>query len=225
MTKEFKFHAGRHMYTLDGKPLMGVTSVLGVIAKPALIGWAARMAADYVLENLKDMDNLEQVCELAKNAHARKRDEGAEKGTDIHAWIEEWIVGKNPEMPKDEGPRKQIEEFLKWATENKVEFLESEKRMYSEKHWIAGTCDAIAMIDGKKYVVDFKTQSKMWDKTPFLQMAGYRIMLEEMGEKDYEGGCVVLLPKEGGLETHFSFDYDTDKEGFLAALKLYKTLK
>lgn len=225
MTKEFKFHAGRHMYTLDGKPLMGVTSVLGVIAKPALIGWAARMAADYVLENLKDMDNLEQVCELAKNAHARKRDEGAEKGTDIHAWIEEWIAGKNPEMPKDEGPRKQIEEFLKWATENKVEFLESEKRMYSEKHWIAGTCDAIAMIDGKKYVVDFKTQSKMWDKTPFLQMAGYRIMLEEMGEKDYEGGCVVLLPKEGGLETHYSYDYDTDKEGFLAALKLYKTLK
>jgi ATP-dependent exoDNAse (exonuclease V) beta subunit len=213
------------MYTLDGKPLMGVTSVLGVIAKPALIGWAARMAADYVLENLKDMDNLEQVCELAKNAHARKRDEGAEKGTDIHAWIEEWIAGKNPEMPKDEGPRKQIEEFLKWATENKVEFLESEKRMYSEKHWIAGTCDAIAMIDGKKYVVDFKTQSKMWDKTPFLQMAGYRIMLEEMGEKDYEGGCVVLLPKEGGLETHYSYDYDTDKEGFLAALKLYKTLK
>ena len=224
------------MYTLDGKPLMGVTTVLNVIAKPALIGWAAKMASEYIEEEVKKIakgDNfIEELGEEwarilidARTAHTRKRDEGAKKGTDIHSWIEEWIAGDNPETPKEKIAKKQIEEFLKWVKDNEIDFLESEKRMYSEKYWIAGTVDAVAMIGGKKYVVDFKTQAKLWDKTPFLQIAAYRLMLEEMGEKDYQGGCVVLLPKEGGLETHYSYDYDTDKEGFLAALKLYKTLK
>ena len=64
----------------------------------------------------------------------------------------------------------------------------------------------------------------MWDKIPFFQIAAYRLMLEEMGEQDYHGGCVVLLPKEGGMETHYSYDYEGDKEAFLAALKLYRAL-
>ena len=228
--KDFKFNKARRMYTLDGQRMTGVTTVLGVIAKPKLIGWAANMAVDYVKDLLVDDPCVDKkwllsTLQEARTAHTRKRDEGAKKGTNIHTWIEEWIKGNNPDMPKDKEPKKQIDKFLAWVKEEKVEFLESEKRMYSEKYWIGGTVDAVAMINGKKFVVDFKTQSKMWDKTPFLQIAGYRIMLEEMGETGYEGGCVVLLPKEGGLSTHDSYDYATDKEGFLAALKLYKTLK
>ena len=44
MSKEFIYKDSNHSYTLDGKRLTGVTTILGVIAKPALIGWAARMA-------------------------------------------------------------------------------------------------------------------------------------------------------------------------------------
>ncbi|MCH9022915.1 MAG: PD-(D/E)XK nuclease family protein [Planctomycetes bacterium] len=96
--------------------------------------------------------------------------------------------------------------------------------MYSEKMFLGGTCDAVAEIDGKKYVVDFKTQAKMWDKTPFLQTAAYQLMLEEMGEKDFHGSLILLLPKGGKLEEHYDFDLDTNKKGFLAALDLYRII-
>ena len=40
---ERTFDAKKHVHTLDGKNLTGVTTVLSVIAKPALIQWAADM--------------------------------------------------------------------------------------------------------------------------------------------------------------------------------------
>ena len=45
-----RFH---HYYAdADGtKEYTGITTVLGVIAKPALISWAAKMAAEYIAEN------------------------------------------------------------------------------------------------------------------------------------------------------------------------------
>lgn len=221
---EFTFNEKSHRYFLDGKPLSGVTTVLGVIAKPALINWAARMSADYILENLKDLKDLEQVCELAKNAHNRKKDKGAEAGSDIHAWIESWIKDSTIALPEDPTARRQAQQFVKWAEEKKVKFLESEKKMYSEEMWLGGTVDAVATIDGKKYVVDFKTQARLWDRTPFLQTAAYRLMLEEMGEKDFYGSLILLLPKEGKLEEHYSYDEETDKEGFMSALWLYRII-
>jgi len=146
----FEFNEKSHRYTLDGKPLTGVTTVLGVIAKPALIQWAANMAVDYVegaplwaigceykLDG-KEYTITQVVLDEARKAHVRKKEEGGKKGTDIHKWIESWIGDKEPKLPEpeDEVAFKQIAEFLNWANKEKVEFLESEKRMYSEELWI-----------------------------------------------------------------------------------------
>ena len=38
----------RHAHYINGKRATGVTTILGVIAKPALIAWSARMAVDYI---------------------------------------------------------------------------------------------------------------------------------------------------------------------------------
>jgi len=230
----FTFEEKRHRYFLDGKALTGITTVLNVVAKPNLIGWAARMATEYVRDNLKDLNDLEQVLELAKNAHTRKKEEGGSAGTDVHALIEAYIKGliekcegkaNQANYLASENPNGQVQQFIAWARENEVEFLASEKRMYSEELWLGGTCDAIALIKGKKYVVDFKTQDRMWDRVPFLQMAGYLILLEEMGEKDFHGSCVVLLPKKGKLETFFTYDLENEKQAFLSTLKLYRYLQ
>lgn len=235
---DFKFNPDTHTYTLDGKRMTGVTTVLGVINKPALIGWSARMASEYVLENLKDLNDLEEVCEAAKTAHARKRDKAAESGTDVHGIIESWIkaaiketggliIGeaRNPDVYDN----KQVKNFLVWAENNKVKFLVSEKVMYHPNWFVGGTADFTCEIDGKKYVGDIKTSSGIYDRTPFFQCAGYRGMLESMGEKDYHGSVIVHLPKSGVFTEEknilYSYDYDTDLEGFLSALRLYHILK
>ena len=56
MKPKFEFDSVHHYYTLGGKRMYGVTSVLGVIAKNALIPWASKMACEYVREHLKSMD-------------------------------------------------------------------------------------------------------------------------------------------------------------------------
>jgi hypothetical protein len=44
----FEFDEKSHIYKLNGKKLTGVTTILGVINKPALVGWAARMAVEHI---------------------------------------------------------------------------------------------------------------------------------------------------------------------------------
>ena len=43
-----KFNEEKHLYTLDDKPVTGVTTILKTIAKPQLIQWAANEAVNYI---------------------------------------------------------------------------------------------------------------------------------------------------------------------------------
>ena len=233
----YKFKAP-HIHTLDGKPLIGITTALSVIAKPALIQWAANMAIDYVEKEVKEIvtfkdvfalgDEWSRVLKEAKTAHRRKKEEAGEKGTDVHAVVEEIVKNAiefhGGRVRTGKNPTKQIQLFIDWAIDNKVKFLESEKHLYSEKYWIGGICDMVFEIEGRKYVGDVKTSKAIYPEN-FLQMAGYRLMLEDMGEKDFHGSMVVRLGKDGSFETEERYDYQTDLETFLACLTLYKNLK
>ena len=221
------FEEKRHRYYLEGqpeKPFTGVTTVLGVIAKPALINWASNMAVDYIAEELyvKDRQDKDAVLLEARTAYAKKRDKAGDIGTAVHLAVEEWIKEKKiPEL--DEQGMKMFNNFVKWAEDNNVKFLVSEKRMYSEKLWLAGTCDFTFEMNGKKYIGDLKTANAIYYEA-FMQMAGYQLMLEEMGEKDFYGSCVVRIGKDGKFEVQERYDHETDKEAFLAALKLYRII-
>jgi hypothetical protein len=222
----FTFNEKAHYYELDGKRMYGVTTVLGVIAKPALIGWAARMATEYVRDHLKSMDDLEQVLELAKNAHTKKKEAAGSSGKDTHALIEEWVkrhIGNDlsPSPEAHEG----LQAFIQWAYENKVKFIASEEKMYSKDWWTAGTCDLILEMGGKRYIGDVKTQAKLWDNTPHIQCAAYAKMYKEMHGKDIDGTIIILIPRETSqVETHVRYNLEGDIKAFEAALLLYKTL-
>ena len=230
--KEFTFDEKTHTYRLDGKRMTGITTVLGVIAKPALIPWAANMAVDYVKEHgslekdggVNFISIREDILEEARKAHAQKRDKAADVGTLVHKAVEEWINEKK-EPKLDEQGIKMFNHFKKWAEDNKVKFLESEKKVYSEEHFVAGTPDFICEIDGRKYLGDFKTSSGIYGREFFWQCAGYRMMLEEMGEKDFRGSIIVRCGKKGDFEVKESFDYESDLKGFMSALTIYRLTK
>ena len=239
--KKFEFDEKTHKYLINGKLATGVTTILGVIAKPALISWASRMASNYVLNNLKDLNDLERVCEEAKNAHRSKRDKAGNTGKATHEKCENWIRVRFLKLPPNETIEYDklseeekkiadimIDNFKDWATKNKVKFLASEKRLYNEELFIAGTVDALCEIGGKKYVLDIKTSSSIFDRVPMAQCAGYRLMLESMGEKDFKGSVIVNIKKSGEFneerDVYYSYDYDTDKKIFLAALDIYRGL-
>ena len=134
--KKFEFQEKGHKYFLDDKPLTGVTTVLNVIAKPALIAWSAKMACEYVKANLKSLEELDQVLELAKIAHTRKKEDAGDIGKQVHKHIENWIKQRiNPAAAYLEEITKQeadiVNNFIKWAIDNKIKFLESDVRFIS----------------------------------------------------------------------------------------------
>jgi hypothetical protein len=240
MSDKFKFDPFQHVYTLDGGRLYGVTSVLNVINKPGLIQWSANEAVKYIEENSEISPVLlgdnevgreyvvsAKVLEEAKTAHRKKKEKAGEIGTDVHALCEEYVK----DCIKDGGMAKNIEhddpmvqKFISWAIENKVKFLDSERKMYSRELWCAGTCDFIAEINGKRMMGDIKTSSGIYGREYFLQCAGYILMAEEHGEK-YDGSIIVRLGKDGSFEVKEGWDLETDKQGFLAALQLFKVLE
>lgn len=229
---EFTFNEKTHRYYLDGKALTGVTTVLGIINKPALVGWAARMASDYVLENLKDLNDLETVCEQAKTAHNRKRDSAAEAGTDIHALCEQYILSTLGECEAPKDVPDQVTHFIKWAEDNKIKFHASEKKVYSVNHFTAGTLDFACEIDGVKYIGDIKTTSGIYDRTPFAQTAAYQMMWAEMEGKDpkeiADRRLIINLKKTGTFnpdkDVYVSTFYEDDIELFMAALTMYRNV-
>ncbi len=233
-TEGFVFDPTTHSYFLDGKPMTGVTTILGVLAKPALIGWAAKMAVEHIRTYAsKDEDGEymlvdEELLEGARKAHAQKRDDAATKGTDLHAIVEAYVKrcieagGKPQELIPDEAD---IEKFAIWAAQEKVTFLASERRMYSKDLFVAGTVDIVFEKDGKTYIGDVKTYAKIWDRVPFFQAAGYGFMFSETENKTIDGYCILRLSKDGSFEALWGFDVEGDTEAFLACVTLYRRLK
>lgn len=246
---QLKFDEEKHLYTLDDKPLTGVTTILGVIAKPSLIQWASSMACDFVRNNLKTMEDLEAVLKEASVAHRKKKEASADTGTFVHKMCELWIAenkieGENrsdedlflltveqlhldmKEAEIIEGQREMVftmfGHFKKWALDNEVEFLESEVRCYSEKYWYAGTCDLVLKIKGEVWIGDIKTSSGIYDEA-FYQTSAYQNALQEQGLYPLVKGHVILnLKKDGKFDVKFSENYEEDRKAFMGALAIYR---
>ena len=113
---KFQFLEKSHRYKLDGKPLLGTTTILGMVGKPALIQWSSNLAAAYALDCDRvpgiesEWDKIMDIPDAREKAIARgafdkkypqfkearmryafKRDKAAKSGTDVHAEIERYI--------------------------------------------------------------------------------------------------------------------------------------
>ena len=230
----------KHNYYFDGAKMTGCTTILSILAKPTLIQWAANMACDYiknnsdwVMEGAKEPKDVKGYCkclwdtlEEARFAHRRKKEEAGQKGKDVHAIIENMIKFAIKERDgvidcSLEYENKQIQNFVEWAIKNRIEFLESEKQLYSKELWFAGTCDFICKIDGAMWLGDIKTSSGIYPEH-FAQCAGYQIMIDENKLYEISGHIIINLKKTGEFEEKRSISLEDYKRFFLAALDIYR---
>ncbi len=176
--------------------LIGVTTLIGVLDKPALIPWAVGVTVEYIRQHL---DRLQEDPRLllsdAKAESDKLKTEAADIGTRIHAWIENHIKGIKQEMPEDERVIKGVVSFLNWEKENKVEYLESERLVYSKHYGYAGIIDVLARINGNLYLLDIKTGNSIYAEVK-LQTAAYQQAYEEETNKHLKGRIVLRLSKE-----------------------------
>lgn len=217
------FYPASHRYKLQGQKdyLISATACTGIIDKSrVLIGWATGLAGTYLRQYFEKsmVDHYTEaellpVIEEALKQHQIKKDEAASIGSEVHAYAESFaraVLDKSelPDVPESlsvddpayenrEKVRNGIEAFLRWFNENDVKFLESERMIYSRTHGYVGLTDVIAEVNGKKYVMDYKTAKGVYNEH-FYQLSGYWLAYEEETGAVLDGGAILHFDKETG---------------------------
>lgn len=156
----------------------GVTTVLKVIDKPALVQWAADQTAAYAVVNVDNLLSRTQEQGFGflryfskrtpkegdplRQAHQYVLNDAAELGTNTHDWIEAYLLGE--ELPDIESPEMEemIEVFLEWFDEHEVSVNHSESTVYNPALGYAGTLDLDWQVDGFRHLTDIKTSRGLW---------------------------------------------------------------
>jgi hypothetical protein len=214
----------------------GVTSIISGRAKPALIAWAAKMAAEYAVYNIDTIYPLAKTdrygaIDLVKRAHTRSSGTAAGRGTDVHKIVERLLNGeRGVSVSKEERPF--IEHFQRFATEYHLEPVYNEITLWSDRYRYAGTADGIWRLTGPGIlepgalaVCDLKTgASGVWEDAA-LQLAAYRnadYMLFPDGTREKmpvtENSYAIWLRPEG----YALLPLDTGPETFNTFLALRK---
>lgn len=222
----------RHSYIVNGKPVLSVTAIVSILDKSeALMNWAVNKVKEFLEAQLvvgKVYDELEKQELLIEAVQAHKRHSRRAKdiGTFVHEWIQKYIESKikntpPPPLPLNQFIRKAVEAFLRWEQENKIQFLETERKIYSKAYEYAGTLDAEAVSNNKIFVIDFKTSNSIHPEY-FLQTSAYTQARSEESGLKYDDPWVIKIGKDGTLETQQMKNWQRNFEAFLSCLNLYK---
>ena len=191
-----------------GKRLPSVTTVLGVLAKPALIKWAHGLG-------LKGIDMEGYVDELAGI------------GTLAHRMILDHLRGENTDTSAYSPVQVDLAEncfikYLEWERQHSVEPVMVEAPLVSDEFGFGGTADFYGYIDGQLCLMDFKTGKGIYDDY-WYQLGGYSLLLAE------RPSCYRILnigrdESERFVEEQRE-DVDAGREVFLHALAIYKLIR
>jgi hypothetical protein len=233
------FRDQARFYSIDGRRLPSVTTILSVIAKPALGPWYAReerrafetamleVASRYrVLTSEQLLDAVIQAVDGMKAAD-REKAKAATIGTAVHAAIE-WHL--RTALGEDAGPAPRlpdagtwaVEAWKDWAQSVALEPLAVERVVACGGCGYAGTLDLYARVRGVPTVLDWKVSRAIYMEA-FLQNVAYRHAATGLGLPSSQG-CIVRLPKtvdDPAFEVQWVPETVT-LEDFLAALRLWR---
>lgn len=203
------FNEDKHTYQnrKTGEFYTGCTTISDAWDKSFFLGpWYAKemyLALAGRHKEIADMtaEDYEKLLISAKGSAKEKGEIAKENGKLAHAWIERNIGGEFDEtiellpIPENEEVRNAVYAFINWKSIARPIWLASEEVLASDIYRIAGTLDGLAIINGIPTIVDFKTSSRL-SASALLQVAGYDLMLDEMGfsARQY---LILRLPKDG----------------------------
>lgn len=165
-----------HGYTLDGRKVPGVTTILGkTMPKDALVKWAADQTANHAIDYWDELAELAPSALLKRLQGARyaDKDQASNRGTEVHRLAAEYLAGQEIDIPEElESHVRSYEAFVQeWNPQPiAIEFVVANPSV-----GYCGTGDLIAdLADGYRWLLDVKTSRSGIFAETVLQLAAYR---------------------------------------------------
>lgn len=142
--------SGSRFYTWGrGERYWSVTTILGVMPKPALKAWAAKVVAEFAFDRQPTWMTMtrDEAVGWLKSEPLRFTGQRADFGSAIHRATEDYVLGRP--MRREgfvEEERKAMGYFLQFVEALKPRYLLTEASVYNRKHKYAGTLDAVVEI-------------------------------------------------------------------------------
>jgi len=185
-------------YLIKGKKYIRVTRVLSIIDKPELRNWLAKTGNKKSKQILKSRAGF---------------------GTTIHKLIEVLLSeGKLDITNYDDKFKDTMNLFEDWKKNNAISVEATEQKLWSEKYNFAGTCDCIAIINGSRYICDWKTSKDIYPEY-VLQLGAYFIAFKELTGIELDG-AVILQMRDGKYKEQYY-----TKEELYNAFEVFKAAK
>lgn len=179
-------------YKFNGNTIPRVTSILSdMIHEEYLMTWANNVG---LYQRKKHTEYTSTACDIGSYSHKAFEIIVNRSITDIRFFPFDKL-----QIPIEifTNVRNCIESFIMWWREivknHDVEILMQEKELICK--YYGGTVDCVMIIDGKVYVVDYKTGSGLSYKY-HLQLAAYKIVIETVYNINVDGLIVLLLGKK-----------------------------
>jgi len=193
----------------NGTPIVGVTTALSILNKPALIPWAYKRGR----EGLSLYESRDMAADIGTIVHARIM--AHYKGLEID----------NSNIAPDcwQASEESMKSFYEWEKNRKIEPIIIEEPMINKKYRYGGTPDLFAYVDGEPTLLDFKTGSGLYDEH-FIQLAAY-LNLPKIKAKKAIKAIILNIPKSQDNNFQMkqvSVDSLKDEfEIFLCCVKIY----
>lgn len=196
-----------HSYKVDDVKVPSVTRIIDACFPKNLTDWALNVGGE---------------------EYHRVIDEALEIGNDTHQWIEDYInyshlpsfLRKCTDLNEDHHIFKPVKAFLEWVEKYEPKWIDAERKIYCDKHKYAGTVDAVAKINGRVCVIDFKTSKKIY-KPYHLQISAYAQAIRRIdGLRQWPLGIILRLDKETGLFQQKVFEPKDHFKTFIKCMEL-----
>lgn len=168
-------------YRLADKTIVpGVTTVLNLREKPALVPWANKLG----LQGIDVSSYVDNLAAIGTLAHAMITNKLAGKETDTMDYSKNQIdLAENSCLS-----------FWEWEKDHHIEeVFFVERPLVSEVHRFGGTCDIYAKVNGKSEILDLKTGKGIWPEH-LWQVATLKMLIEENGFR-VDGTRIVNIPR------------------------------
>lgn len=174
----------------DDEVMWSVTTIIGILDKPALIPWAVGLTAERVVQNLEGIryraeregaaEAIDYVSRLRWRTDGLLKD--SDLGTVAHGLFDEYAIsGTRPDVVPELHPDHakegtvlaeadeaalvgMLDQFDRFLQEFQPDYLATEVVVYSKEYGYAGQADGFASIGGVPLILDYKTSRKTWTK-------------------------------------------------------------